>query len=248
MASTLPQLFFRLAALAAFVSASPLVADDALAPNEPLDLFNGRDLVGWAPYARDAEPPASGTWQVADGVIRCSGRPNGYLRTTGRYQNYRLTVEWRWTGPAAEDAQGRPRSRNSGVLLHLSEPDAIWPKSLEAQLMEGNAGDLWIIGGVDTAEHAAAREQAVAAAGNDEEALKRARGNRRLPKPLPSAERPVGEWNTYDIVCAGDTVTVRVNSVQLNRVSGVTVRAGHIALQSEGAPIEFRRVRLEPLK
>ncbi len=236
-----------LAILAASAAAPAWVAADT--PAAPLALFNGRDLSGWVSIVRQGDIPDPGTWMVADGVIKCTGRPSGYIRTEGRYRDYRLTVEWRWTGPApAADAQGRPRLRNNGVLLHMQEPDTVWPKSVEAQLMETNAGDIYIIGGADTAEHAAAREKAVTAAGADEEAAKRARNNRRLPKSHDSSEKRVGKWNTYEITCSGDTITLRVNGVEQNRVTGITVREGHICLQSEGAPIGFRRVKLEPLK
>lgn len=237
----------RFAALAAFVTVSLFASTESVKPGQPMVLFNGRDLAGWVSAAKDGPPPA-GTWEVADGVIKCSGKPNGYLRTEGRYRDYRLTVEWRWVpGPALVDAQGRPRSRNSGVLLHVQPPDTVWPKGIEAQLMESNAGDFWVIGGVETAEHSKLVDQAVAAAGTDEKALKNARGNRRTPKAKDASEKPPGEWNTYDIVCAGDTITLRVNGVEQNHATGVTVREGHICLQSEGAFIEFRNVKLEPL-
>lgn len=236
-----------LAAMVAFlpglVRASPA---EAPVPDQTVLLFNGRDLSGWVPVAKDGPPPA-GTWQVAGGVIRCTGNPNGYLRTKGRYGNYRLTVEWRWSGPAPVESDGRRRSRNSGVLLHVQPPDTVWPKSLEAQLMESNAGDFFVIGGVETTEHARGIEQAVAAAGADVKAVENARRNRRIPKANASSEKPPGEWNTYEIVCAGDTVTVHVNGVEQNRATGVTVHEGHIGLQSEGAPIEFRNVSLESL-
>ncbi len=237
---------YRAAALAAFFSTALLAYPGTIKPDQIIALCNGRDLTGWVPVAKDGPPPAD-TWQVADGVIKCSGKPNGYLRTAARYRDYRLTVEWRWAGPALVDGQGKPRNRNSGVLLHVQEPDAVWPRSLEAQLMESNAGDFYVIGGVETTEHARLVMQAVAAAGADEKALTAARNNRRTPKAQATSEKPTGEWNTYDITCAGDTVTARVNGVEQNRATGVTVREGHICLQSEGAAIEFRNVKLGPL-
>jgi hypothetical protein len=225
-----------------------LAADAVVAPKQNTPLFNGRDLAGWTQYRRPADAQAPATWSVADGVIKCTGAPAGYIRTEGRYRDYRLTVEWRWIpGDMPLNAQGRPRGRNSGVLLHVQLPDDVWPKSLEAQLAADNAGDFWVIGGVDTAQHVAAREKAVAAAGQDEAALKAARSNRRFQKSQPSAEKPLGEWNTYEITCSGDTVVVKVNGVEQNRATAVTVQEGHIALQSEGAPIEFRNVKLAPL-
>lgn len=237
------------ATLLSLVFPVALVAADAIAPNQPIALFDGRDLAGWTQYRRPVDAEAPATWSVADGVIKCTGTPSGYIRTEGRYRNYRLTVEWRWLpGDMPLNAQGRPRGRNSGVLVHVQQPDEVWPKSLEAQLAADNAGDYWVIGGVDTAQHAAAREKAIAAAGQDEAALKQARGNRRFPKAQPSSEKALGEWNTYEITCAGDTVSVKVNGVEQNRATEVTVQEGHIALQSEGAPIEFRNVKLESLK
>ena len=236
----------RIVALATVLSASVWASAKAVKPTQPVNLFNGTDLAGWVPFAADGPPPA-GSWTVAEGVIRCTGKPSGYIRTEERYRDYRLTVQWRWVGPAPVDKEGKPRTRNSGVILHVQAPDAVWPTGLEAQLMEKNAGDIWVIGGVETEEHRALVSQAVAAAGSDEQALKRARGNRRTPKAQGSSERSTGQWNTYDIVCAGDTVTLWVNGVEQNVATGVSVREGHICLQSEGAGIEFRNVTLHPL-
>lgn len=182
-------------------------------------------------------------------MIKCSGAPAGYIRTAGTYKNYKLTLEWRWSGPdLPADNQGRPRNRNSGVLLHVSGPDSVWPKSIEAQLQQTNAGDIYDIGNVGFAELAAVREKAVAAAGTDAEAVKRAQGQRRLPKAAASSEKPIGEWNTYEITCSGDTITLRVNGVAQNRATKIGATEGAIALQSEGAAIEFRNLRVTPLE
>ncbi len=212
-----------------------------------IHLFNGKDLSGWIIHGKDNSPDSVNTWAVKNGVITDTGKPAGYIRTDKRYSNYRLTVEWRWL-EAPVDAKGKVRTRNSGVLLHMQGKDEVWPKSIEAQLMEKNAGDFFIIGGVDTNEHKASRAAAIAAAGSDDAAKKKAENNRRLPRKNPTNEKPDGEWNRYDIVCQGDTITLTVNGLEQNRVTGVTVQEGHICLQSEGAPIEFRNVTLTPLK
>lgn len=234
------------AALAGLVAPASFAAE-AIAPVKPLVLFNGTDLAGWKAFAKEGEATAAASWSVANGVIRCTGKPNGYLRTEARYRDYRLTVEWRFDpAPMPANAQGVPRARNSGVLLHMQGEDAVWPKALEAQLMEKNAGDLYVIGGVDFAEFAAARDKALATA-PDDAAKEKIKTNRRTIKLAASSEKPTGEWNTYDIVCRGDTVVLRINGVEQNRATGLNVREGHILLQSEGAPVEFRNVKLEPL-
>ncbi len=225
------------------------VSRAASAPTASVDLFNGKDLSNWTPVVKAGEKADPGTWTVADGVIKCTGTPAGYIRTTGVYKNFTLTLEWRWTGPELPpDSQGRPRNRNSGVLVYVNGPDAVWPRSIEAQLMQTNAGDLYDIGNVGFAELAAERAKAVAAAGADAEAVKRAQNGRKVARKEATSEKPVGEWNTYEIICSGDTITLRVNGVLQNRATQVGATEGAIALQSEGAPIEFRNVKLTPLK
>ena len=231
----------------AALAATSVASFAATSPDAPIALFNGTDLSGWTFFPAEAAPPAD-TWKVEDGVLRTTGKPNGYIRTEGRFHDYVLTVEWRWVPVAPPvDSEGRPRNRNSGVLLHMQGEDAIWPKSIEAQLMETNAGDFYVIGGVETAELVAMREAALAKAGDDEKAKAAARNTRRLAKKQNSSENPTGEWNTYTITCRGDTVTTVVNGVQQNHATNVIVSEGHICLQSEGAPIEFRNVKIEPL-
>ena len=97
---------------------------------QAIQLFNGKDLTGWTAYAKDAD--ARGAWSVKDGVIHCTGAPNGYLKTDRSFTSYVLRLQWRW--PA--------KPGNSGVLLRTQPPDALWPKCIEAQLMHENAGDL----------------------------------------------------------------------------------------------------------
>ena len=231
----------------AALAATSVASFAATSPDAPIALFNGTDLSGWTFFPAEAAPPAD-TWKVEDGVLRTTGKPNGYIRTDGRFHDYVLTVEWRWVPVAPPvDSEGRPRNRNSGVLLHMQGEDAIWPKSIEAQLMETNAGDFYVIGGVETAELVAMREAALAKAGDDEKAKAAARNTRRLAMKQNSSENPTGEWNTYTITCRGDSVTTVVNGVQQNHATNVTVSEGHICLQSEGAPIEFRNVKIEPL-
>ena len=180
-------------------------------------LFNEQDLDGWKPFLGDSSVDPSTVWSVNDGILRCEGKPNGYIRTVEDYSNYKLNLEWRWPEEPS----------NSGVLLHMSEPDQIWPKSIEAQLMNRNAGDFYAIGGTGFAE------------------LKE---GRRVPKQNETNEREPGQWNVYEIICKDNTITLYVNDLLQNEATQTTVNSGKIALQSEGSPIEFRNITLTPLK
>lgn len=185
---------------------------------ETSSLFNGKDLSGWKLYIPDPAVDTSTVWRVTDGVVQCTGSPAGYMRTENKYSNYRLRVEWRW--PAG--------GGNSGVLLHIQDKDEVWPKSIEAQLQSGHAGDFWVIGGTTFDEHTGSLD-------------------RRTPKKEVSNEKQLGEWNEYQIDCRGGRILVYVNGVLQNVATNCTVSEGYIGLQSEGTPVEFRKVTVEPL-
>jgi hypothetical protein len=61
-------------------------------------------------------------------------------------------------------------------------------------------------------------------------------------------EKPLGEWNRYEITCKGDTIELKVNGVKVNEGSRAERTKGKIALQSEGAPISFRNIKLTPIR
>ncbi len=220
-------------------------AADPVAPT--IALFNGHNLDGWTRFTKDNAPDGTTTWSAVDGVLTCSGKPVGYLRTEQKFKNFHLSLEWRWSGPAPVNAQGKTANRNSSLLLHLHTPDMNPPRAIEAQVMETNAGDLVFFADAESTELLAARAKAISEAGEDAEKIKRAQSLRRLSKKLPSSEKPIGEWNRYEVVSRDGNVTLTVNGVVQNSTSGLNLGAGHIGLHSEGAEVQFRNLQLEPL-
>jgi putative membrane-bound dehydrogenase-like protein len=203
--------------------ASYLLADHDAPPvyGEEIALFDGRNLEGWTHFLADVGAAPEDTWSVEDGVLRCAGAPTGYIRTVETYTSFALTLEWRFD---PERGAG-----NSGVLLRMVGADQIWPKSIEAQLHSGNAGDIWNIGEFPMQADAGRTE------------------GRRTRKAAPCSEKPLGEWNRYEIVLDGGELSLTVNGVLQNTASWCEEVAGSICLQSEGAWIEFRDIRLKPI-
>ena len=188
-------------------------------------LFNGKDFSGWTYHLKDPDAKMEDTWSVADGVLRCTGSPPGYLMTEKQYTNYVLKLEWRWP----EDS----KPGNNGVLLRVQGGEhfhgGVWPKSIEAQLANQNAGDIFHIG--DFPINGAPERTA----------------GRRTAKIHPSNEKPQGQWNEYICIIKGEELTLKVNGLVQNEASGVEEVSGAIGLQSERAPIEYRNIRLYPL-
>lgn len=205
-----------------FIPCTPALAQ-APAAARPVALFNGKDLSGWDYRLKDKSVPMEKVWSVKDGLLLCTGKPPGYIFTKKNdYENYVLNVEWRWPG----------KGGNNGVLVHVSTPEEldVWPKSLEVQLGSGNAGDFWVIGAKIDVENIDERRQ-----------------DRRHVNLTDDSEKPLGEWNAMEITCRGDEVIVKINGDLVNHATKCSETKGSIALQSEGTPIEFRKVELRPI-
>jgi hypothetical protein len=193
------------------------------ANDEKIELFNGENLDNWTVVLPDTVDHTS-VFRVQDGKIFVGGVPNGYIKTKEAYSSYELHVEWRWLS----------EPKNSGVLLHTTGENMIWPNCIEAQLKSGNAGDFVLIGkGVgltvkDTTYLVESEENRYIAAEKFEE----------------SSENPPGEWNSYDITVTEAGIELLVNGVLQNKCAAPTKTKGQICIQSEGGPMEFRNIYL----
>jgi len=207
-----------LVALLGVVVPAAWVQEGTATDAKTIDLFNGADLSGWKLFIPDEKVAPKTVWSVKDGVVRCTGKPAGYMRTEKEYGNYRLRFQWRFPEGGG----------NSGVLIHIQLPDKVWPKSIEGQLQHAHAGDFWVIDGAEFKEH------------TDPD-------NRRVVKKEESSEKPLGEWNQYEVLCQGNTIKLFINGVLQNSATETSLTKGHIGWQSEGTPIEFRNLVLETL-
>ncbi len=199
-------------------------------------LFNGKDLNGWhidVPLL-DSVPDGIKPFIVRDGLLVSLGTPKGHLITNEAYENYRLTLDYRFSG-----APG-----NSGVLVHASTPRVLYkmfPKSIEVQLKHENAGDFWcIVEDIETPNMEERRGPKAKWGGT-------AGKLRRIKNLTDDSEKPLGEWNSLQIECIVDTVKVWVNGDVVNHGYNATATSGQIAIQAEGSEVEFRNLVLEKL-
>ncbi|HEU0140456.1 MAG TPA: DUF1080 domain-containing protein [Bryobacteraceae bacterium] len=160
----------------------------------------------------------SEVWSIQDGVIACTGKPSGYLRSKRKYKNYILRAEWRFETEGWSSAP--PRWPNAGFFIHASEEvGKVWPKSfVEVQGHYGEAGSLFS-GGIKGAK----------------------RG------PIVKDRVPFGAWDRYEITSRDGTVKVVLNDVLVNEGWGVDPPEGYICLQSEGWPVFYRNIEIKVL-
>jgi hypothetical protein len=192
-----------------------------------VSLFNGRDLAGWVNVNT-----APDTWSVRDGLLVCSGKPLGVMRSEKQYENFVLHVEW----------MHMERGGNSGVFLWSDArpresrlPDGVEVQMLELDWVKLNErdgkvppiayvhGELFGVGGVLVSPD-------------------NPRGERSMS--VENRCRGRGEWNTYDVVAVDGVVKLSVNGKFVNGISRSTRRKGYLCLESEGAEIRFRNIRI----
>lgn len=201
-----------------------------------ITLFNGENLDGWhmdVP-AMDTVPDIDVPFVVRYGKLVSLGTPGGHLITDSGYENYRLDIEYRFVAEPG----------NCGVLVHASTPRALYemfPKSIEVQMEHGNAGDFWVIVEDITTDDMEERRGPKAEWGITEGKL------RRIQNLTDDSEKPLGEWNSMVVECLNDSVKVWVNGDLVNFGYNATAHSGQIALQAEGAEVEFRKVLLSPI-
>ena len=184
--------------------------------NSKKELFNGENLEGWTCILDEkADVPTSEVYGVKDGNIHIAGNPFGYMRTDKKYGDYKLHVEWRWVGEGT----------NSGLFQRVQDGDGLWPNAIECQLCNGKAGDFVMLGGSKISEI-------------------ECKGQFPIKERNGDYEKPVGEWNTAEIICQGKSITVYINGELQNQCTCETSE-GYIALQSEGGPIEFRNIYIK---
>jgi hypothetical protein len=200
-------------------------------------LFNGTDLSGWhidVPEM-DKDSTLRNPFIVRNGLLVSLGTPGGHLITDSVYQNYRLEFQYRFAGEPG----------NCGVLVHASTPRALYgmfPKSIEAQMMHENAGDFWcIVEDIEVPEMEKRR-------GPKENWGITEGKERRVMNLTDGSEKPLGEWNSMKLECVGDSVKVWVNNDLVNSGYNCTATKGQIALQAEGAEVEFKGLVLTQLK
>lgn len=196
-------------------------------------LFNGTNLDGWYVYLSDspAGRDTANIFTVHDNMLHISGKTFGYVSTNNSYKNFHLILEFKWgvmKHPPRLNAK-----RDSGILYYFSSssPDKIWPRSIECQIQETDCGDFWLVDSTSLTVN-----------GKRYPPTK----NQQIVK-LSDQEKPSGEWNTIEVIAKDGKCTHIVNGVVVNEGVDANVREGRIALQSEGAEIFYRNIRLARL-
>ena len=185
------------------------------------------EAVNWIQVNTEAD-----TWELNGEELICSGQPIGVIRSERRYENFLLHIEWKHMEAGGNsgtfvwsDAEPGENRLPNGVEVQMLELD--WVK---LNTRDGKAppeayvsGEIFGVGGVETVPD-------------------NPRGRR--SKSIEMRCKGKGEWNTYDVVCVDGTIKLSINGKFVNGISSSTKKEGYICLESEGAEIHFRNIRI----
>jgi len=212
---------------------SAAVAATAADDNGFVPLFNGRDLTGWvnANCAPD-------TWSVSNGMIHCTGHPTGALRTARPYENFILEVEWRHLTSGG----------NSGVFIWgtpIAAPGVPFLRGIEVQVLDHGYAEKYEQQNGKKSDWFTTHGDVFPIHGATMKPFGRHNGDRSFPSEERSKRSP--EWNHYRIVGSNGVIRLHVNGKEVSGGEECNYRKGYLALESEGAPVEFRNIRIKEL-
>lgn len=176
------------------------------------------------------------TWRVDKDLLICKGKPIGVMRSEKLYENFILQVEWKHMEAGGNSgvfvwSDAKPGAENrlpGGVEVQMLELD--W---VNQNITNGEKppiayvhGELFGVGGVQTVPD-------------------NPRGER--SKSVENRCKGKGEWNSYTVVCVDGTIKLSVNGKFVNGISKSTVKKGYLCLESEGAEIHFRNLKITEL-
>jgi hypothetical protein len=173
------------------------------------------------------------TWHVEKDLLICTGKPIGVMRSEKQYENFILHIEWMhmeaggnsgtfvWSNAAPPEGARLPNGVEVQMLelewVNINIKDGVTPPIAYVH------GELFGVGGVTTVP--------------DNPRATRS-------KSIENRCKGKGEWNTYDVVCVDGVIKLSVNGKFVNGIAGATQKNGYICLESEGAPIHFRNIKI----
>jgi hypothetical protein len=234
-----------------------------VAMNDPKDEALRRAFIngeGWDRLTLDDFVNVNGeadTWSERDGVIVCTGRPLGGARSKAEYTNFELVLEWKhqehagnsgvflWCPVSAFTVLPPGKLPRSGIEVQVLDPG--YEENWEAS--KGTPSDWFTSHGdvfpVGTSSMTALTPTIEYDTGEGRYTVGKPGSARSFP--TRRLVRPAGEWNHYYLRAINGEVRLWVNGEEVNGATRCTPATGYLALEAEGARVEFRNLRIRAL-
>ena len=183
------------------------------------------------------------TWSFREGVIHCTGKPVGVIRTQKQYKNFELVVQWRHLKSAG----------NSGVFVWVPEKSLTdlkpgrLPEGIEVQVLDHGYKEQYEKNSGKKADWFTTNGDVFPVGTSKMTPFPPTSPNGSRSFPAKRLSKGVGEWNHYYVRCINGEVRLWVNGEEVSGGTGCRPAAGYLCLESEGAPVEFKGLRIREL-
>lgn len=218
---------------------------EAPAAAAPKAFIDGTGL-GWVDLTTDDFTNVNtddNTWTWDGNGVKCTGKPVGVTKSNKKYTNFEMVAQWRHLSSGG----------NSGIFVWAMEEaltglkkGTLPPGGIEVQVLDhgykeqyekgGKKADWFTTNGdVFPVGRSKMKPFPPVAPG----------GSRSFPRKELS--KGINEWNHYYIRAINGEVRLWVNGEEVSGGQDCQPATGYLCLESEGAPVEFKGLRLREL-
>lgn len=183
------------------------------------------------------------TWTWEGNGVKCTGKPVGVTKSNKKYTNFEMVAQWRHLSSGG----------NSGIFVWAMEEaltglkkGTLPPGGIEVQVLDhgykeqyekgGKKAD-WFTTNGDVFPVGRSKMKPFPPVAPD--------GSRSFPRKELS--KGINEWNHYYIRAINGEVRLWVNGEEVSGGQDCQPATGYLCLESEGAPVEFKGLRLREL-
>ncbi len=212
---------------------------------EEPNIFVADEASGWRELRFDEFVNANcddATWAVEEGVIKCTGQPVGVLKSKAEFTNLELSLEWRhldagnsgvflWAPPEVFKNLPKGRLPRGGIEIQILD------HGFKTNYEKGGRKATWFTTNGDVFPVGSSTMKPFPPTSPD--------GSRSFPKAEHSKGSPA--WNHYYVRAINGEVRLWVNGHEVSGGRDCQPAKGHLCLESEGLPVEFRNLRIREL-
>ncbi|MEM7476186.1 MAG: sulfatase-like hydrolase/transferase [Planctomycetota bacterium] len=186
------------------------------------------------------------TWRWERGVAYCTGNPVGVIRSKKILSNFEMVCEWKH----------KKKGGNSGVFLWASQESidnlaagkGRLPNGIEVQVLDLGYAELYLQGGNGRkADWFTSHGDVFPTGPAKMKPFPPVAPNGRRSFPSKNLTNDVNQWNHYYIRAINGEVRLWVNGEEVSGGTECEPAEGYLCLESEGAPVEFRNLRIREL-
>ncbi len=202
---------------------------------------------GWRTLTEADFAPVNGeedTWVWNGDILSCSGIPIGVMRTKETFKNFELVAQWRHLKKAG----------NSGIFawvpmkaLKNLKPGELPKTGIEVQMLDHGYTDFYESSTGKKGDWFSTNGDIFAVGSSKLNPFPPLSPDGRRSFPSENRSKGISEWNSYYVRAINGEIRLWVNGREVSGGNGADPSEGHLCLESEGSPLEFKRIRIRQL-